>query len=528
MMIDTPEKIFAEYDKAVRYNTNIGLYDRVKQNELFYIGRQWEGVNAPDLEKPTLNFIKRVISYFIAMLVTDDIAVSFTPAHDTPETRQTAKILAQQVEQVLEAQQVRSLNRGMLRDCAVDGDAGYYFYMDMNAFGSGYAQGGAAVESMDSTKVLFGNPYVREVQKQPWILLVQRLQLEEVCRMAEQAGSSRENIRPDNESTYHDEQAEDDLVTVVTRLWKQDGTVRYIKATRNALLKEATDTGYTLYPVAWMNWERVRDSYHGQAAVTGLIPNQIFVNKTWAMAMEQVKQMAFPKVIYDASRIKRWTNRVGEAIGVAGGVNEAVATGYRAPDMSAQVLELVEKTISYTRDFMGASDAALGNIRPDNTSAIIAVQKASAAPLELQRLDFYKMMEDTVRILVDIICTDYGARMVTVSDDNGETQELWVDFSAIDWQSMQLKIDIGTAAYWSELTQIQTMDNLFGKGIIQDAVTYLEGIPDRYIKGKNKMIAKLKEQEQQMTGGAENGFMPQMQNSPAGRQMPQSAMPQLQ
>ncbi|MFQ7004766.1 MAG: hypothetical protein ACLRRT_14530 [Ruthenibacterium lactatiformans] len=44
--------------------------------------------------------------------------------------------------------------------------------------------------------------------------------------------------------------------------------------------------------------------------------------------------------------------------------------------------------IEYTRDTMGASDAALGNVTPDNTSAIIAVQKATSMPLELQRQDF--------------------------------------------------------------------------------------------------------------------------------------------
>ncbi len=514
MMNSTAERIFKDYDKAVQYNQSIDLYERVKQNELFYIGRQWEGVNAPDLEKPTLNFIKRVISYFIAMLVTDDIAVSFTPSNDTPENTMAAKALAHQVELVLEEQQLKALNRGMLKDCAVDGDAGYYLYMDTE-------NNAIAIESMDSTKVLFGNPYVRHVQKQPWIMLVQRLQLEEVRRLAVDEGLDAEFVLPDCESSYLDEHENDELVTVVTRLWKQNGTVHYIKACRSCLLTEVIDTGYTLYPVTWMNWERVKDSYHGQAAVTGLIPNQIFVNKTWAMAMEQVKQTAFPKVIYDASKIKRWTNRVGEAIGVAGGVNEAVATGYRAPDMSGQVLQLVEKTIQYSRDFMGASDAALGNIRPDNTSAIIAVQKASAAPLELQRLDFYKMMEDTVRVMVDMICTDYGVREITLQNDEGEKEIVRVDFSTIDWKSMQLNIDVGAASYWSELTQTQTLDNLFSKGIIKDAVTYLESVPDKHIKGKNKLIAKLKEeqkmQEQNLKGVNKNEFMPKLTKDLIGR-----------
>ena len=126
-----------------------------------------------------------------------------------------------------------------------------------------------------------------------------------------------------------------------------------------------------------------------------MIPNQIFVNKLFAMAMQHVKQLAFPKVIYNRNLMagRKWNNRVGEAIGVNGDPNVAVATGFRAPDMSAQVLVMIDKVIEYTRDTMGASDAALGNVTPDNTSAIIAVQKATSMPLELQRQDFYCFRE---------------------------------------------------------------------------------------------------------------------------------------
>ena len=49
---------------------------------------------------------------------------------------------------------------------------------------------------------------------------------------------------------------------------------------------------------------------------------------------------------------------------------------FKADDMSDSLMELVEKTISYTKEFMGASDNSLGNVSPDNTSAILAVQRA--------------------------------------------------------------------------------------------------------------------------------------------------------
>ena len=217
--------------------------------------------------------------------------------------------------------------------------------------------------------------------------------------------------------------------TVVRRYWKEKGrngrkTVWFCEMTAGAVVRGPTDTGYSRYPIAFMPWEKVKNQYHGQAAITGMIPNQIFVNKLFAMAMQHVKQLAFPKVIYNRNLMagRKWNNRVGEAIGVNGDPNVAVATGFRAPDMSAQVLVMIDKVIEYTRDTMGASDAALGNVTPDNTSAIIAVQKATSMPLELQRQDFYCFVEDSVRIWMDMMAQNYGVRMVRMKAPEAEAE----------------------------------------------------------------------------------------------------------
>ena len=127
---------------------------------------------------------------------------------------------------------------------------------------------------------------------------------------------------------------------------------------------------------------------------------------------------------------------------------------------------------------MGDSDAALGNVRPDNTSAIIAVQKASAMPLELQRMAFYQFVEDYVRIFIDIMRVDYGLRTVTTVDEKGNIISAPVDFGQLNDMNLKLNIEVGASTYWSELLQVQTMDNLFSIGIISDAITYLESIPD--------------------------------------------------
>ena len=70
-----------------------------------------------------------------------------------------------------------------------------------------------------------------------------------------------------------------------------------------------------------------------------------------------------------------------------------------------------------------------------------------------------------------------------------------VDFSMLGSANYELNIDAGASTFWSELTQVQTLDALFSKGIITDAVSYLEAIPDHYIKNKNKLIEQIKTQQ---------------------------------
>lgn len=496
----TAQSVWEEYQRGERYNNAVELYDKVTRNENFMIGKQWEGVNAPDLPKPVLNIAKRVTAYFISMIVSDDVGVAVTPYGSDMEP--FAKALEAEVSRVIELDDIRPKNREIVRNAAVDGDGFLYFYFDPDAPGGMDARGRIRSEVVDNTRVMFGNPYSSDLQGQPYILISQRRQAGAVRDDAKENGVpewERDRIEPDEDADRYGEDKgdPDDLVTVVIRLWKdKNGEVWAMKSTQDVVIRKAWNLKYKRYPLAVMRWDKTKNSYHGQAAMTEIIPNQIQINQLFGMAIQSVKTNAFPRIFYDMSKIQNWTNRVGQAIGVAGNPNEAVASNFRGADMSAQVVQIIDSLTQKTMEFMGASDSALGNVKPDNTSAIIAVQKASAMPLELQRMEFYRFFEDCVRVMVDIITTDYTPRPVRVETEDGAEVEQYIDYTMYDSANLDLKVDVGAASYWSELMQIQTLDNLFEKGILNDAVMYLEGIPDQYIKGKNKIIAKLKERQQ--------------------------------
>jgi hypothetical protein len=229
------------------------------------------------------------------------------------------------------------------------------------------------------------------------------------------------------------------------------------------------------------------------------------------MYIRSVEMNAFPKIVYDKTKMPRgWSNRVGEAIGITGDVSQAAVNVLRGGDVSSQVMEVIQTCITLTRDCLGATDAALGNVRAEQAaaSAIIATQQASEAPIEIQRRLFFDFVEESIRIILDLMCAHYGTRQIKseqqtidpMGNPKPDTIMQGVDFEALKNQVQYVDVRVGSSAYWSELMQMQTMDNLLNSGIIQDAALYLESIPDKWLPNKQKLIDSVKQTQEQQAG----------------------------
>ena len=297
-------------------------------------------------------------------------------------------------------------------------------------------------------------------------------------------------------------------------------TVRVTKATRNTVIYENVDTGLSRYPIAWGNWEKQKNQYHGRALVTGLISNQIFINTMFATAMRHLQLMAFPKTVYNADIISSWTNEVGQAIGVHGlqpgqSISQ-VAYNLQPPEMSSQISLFLDKALAYTKECLGATDAQMGNVKPDNTSALMVLQTNAEVPLENIRSGMYEWIEDIGAIILDFMGTYYGKRPVVVDQEFEEivqgpggipvidpmtgqmqTQKFVrkvvreFDFSQFKHLWLNLRVDVGATTYFSEIAMTQTLDNLRHDGTL-DVIQYLERIPDKLIPKKQELIDELK------------------------------------
>ena len=512
----TPEQVQAEYQKMLGYNTAVNLDETVRANENFFIGKQWEGVDAKGLPTPVYNFLKQVVLFSVANITTDNIKMQATPlaCERTPEdVERVAEVVNKEFDRLFEFNRVPNLVREYMRNAAVDGDSCLFTFWDDTVDAGFGLRGGIRTEIVDNMRVGFGNTACRDPQKQPYILIERREMTKELRRAAQEAGNPRWNdIQPDTENHNTDSyKNSSERSTVLLRMWKErkTGTVWACEVSGRVMLREPWDMGLRLYPVTWINWDYIPDSYHGQALVTGLIPNQIFVNKLFAISMISLMTSAFPRTVYDKTRIPKWNNAVGAAIGVNGGDVSGVAKIIDPAQISPQIAQFIQTSVDYTRQFLGATSAALGETRPDNTSAIIALQRAASIPSEITKQNLYKSIEDLGRIYLDFMAAYYGKRKVQVSmpdvgsdilafagKDPEELETVLFDYGILNDMPMALKLDVGASSYWSEMASVQTLDNL----LMQDKITieeYLERIPDGYIPKRQELIASRKQATQQ-------------------------------
>ena len=312
-------------------------------------------------------------------------------------------------------------------------------------------------------------------------------------------------------------------------LWKRREKKRPVthvlvtKATRDCVIYEDLDTGLSRYPLAWGNWEKQKNQYHGRALVTGIVPNQIFINSMMALVFRHLQLQSFPKTVYNADLIAGWDNEIGSAIGVRNLPPQMslrdVAASIQPADMSHQIMQAIDRALSYTKDCLGATDAQMGNVRPDNTSALMVLQSSAEVPLENIRAGLYEWLEQIGAILLDMMGTYYGRRPLLrerqmeepLTDEAGRviidpasgrmqmrsvTRRVTEDFDFSQFKHLWLNIaaNVGATTYYSEIAMVQTLDNLRRDGVLE-LVDYLERIPDKLIPRRQELIESIRARE---------------------------------
>lgn len=546
------------YEAGKKYNNNLepNYYDTVTANLEFFAGNQWRNLNVDKLPQPVFNIIKRVVTFQVASLTSSKSKLHFEPLAHTElegDVMNPANVAKAQVANLFEKFKMDFKIKEALFDAAITGDACAHFYFDMTKkpYGkaSGDIKGEISMELVDGSNVFFGNANNNKVEGQPYIIISGRDMVSNLKEEAKRRQTDQNEINNIQSDKKFEEQASDAgkieveelqidgdstgkaLYIIVYRKDRKTGTIKVSKSVENAYIYKDIDTELETYPIAWMNWEKQKNQYHGRAMVTGILPNQIFINRMFAMVMYHLMMTAFPKAVYNGDLLSGWNNEIGSAIPIYGmGPSENIrnVAGYLEPgNMSGQIIQAIELAMAYTKEMLGVSDAALGSIDPKNTSAIIAVQKSTAIPLENPKANLYEWIEDIGRILFDMMGTYYGKRPVYVEVD-GKKQVVNFDFDQFKNMWFNIRADVGESSYWSEIAAIQTLDNLLSQQRIE-FVDYLERVPDEFVPQKQELISKLKEAMQAAEQSSAQSFDQHLaQLSPQEQQAYMSAPPNVQ
>jgi hypothetical protein len=538
---DKKTKDWRLYEFGKKYNNSLkpSYYDTVDANLAFFEGDQWRNLEAENMPKPVFNIIKRVGTFFVSSLTTSKTKLHFEPLlnadNGESEELSPSDFANAMVSNLFDKMKMDFRIKDALFDGVKTGDYCAHFYFDTSKkpYGTQMGiEGEIEMELVDGSNVFFGNANNPRVESQPYIIISGRDMVENLREEAKKHSTNKQEINAIQEDKNYNEQSGDSgkieveaddygkaLYIIVYRkkkvkrpvldefgqpqvdetgkpMTEEVTAITASKSVENAYIYKDIDTELEHYPIAWGNWEKQKNQYHGRALCTGLLPNQIFINRMFAMVMYHLMMTAFPKAVYNADIITTWDNEIGSAIGVSGmDLNSPIknVAGYLEPgNMSNQIIQTIELAMQYTKETLGISDAALGSIDPKNTSAIIAVQKSSAIPLENPKANLYEWIEDIGQILLDMMGTYYGTRPVVIEQD-GQKQVVEYDFNTFKNTWLNVRADVGEASYWSEIASLQTLDTLLDREKIE-FIDYLERVPDEYIPQKQELIGKIKQQ----------------------------------
>lgn len=516
-------EIWDLYEQGRNYNSMLGMYADTDKNYRMYNGDQWNGLKVSGIEPIQLNFIKPIVKYKLGTINSNLWAINYNSENfENKEFRKTAEktceLLNKKASKIWERDQMDLKVRKITKDSAISSEG--VMYVSYNKEDQTPEN-----EVLSKNDILFGNENDSDIQRQPYILIKQRRPVIEIQRMAEAeglGGDKIELIRGDNnvweEAGETAKYEKDDMCTLVTKLWKENGQVWFAKSTRFVEVKKATNSGLKYYPVAHLIWEEKEGSARGEGEVKYLIPNQIEVNKILMRSALVVKQTAYPQKIANVDKIQNpdAMNQVGGIIKTKNGqtVDDVQKIfGYVPPaQMSTDVEKLRNELVTLTRELAGAGDIATGNVSPEDASgkAILAVQQASQQPLVEQVGEVKAFIEELGRIWLDHIIV-YSEDSITLEEDvtdpnTGEeyTELVQIPKSVLEELQATVKVDITPKGAYDKFAQESSIQNLFVEGYFNierlgELKIYTKLLEDDSVMPKAKLeeAIELMEQEQQ-------------------------------
>ena len=504
--------IWELYEKGRNYMRMFSMFSDTDRNYRMYGGNQWEGAKIEGIEQAQYNFIETIVNYKVSTINQNLYAMNFSSENfDNRDFRKTAeqvcKLLNRKAAKVWEKDNMDIKVRTISDDAAINDEGVIYVDYDTEAQEP-------LNEIINKTDIQYGNEQDSDIQSQPYIIIAQRMPVIEIQEIAKNEGVSEEEIKNILGDTDTSEQPgedakieKDNMCTLVTKMWKEDGTVHFAKSTRYVEIKKDTDSGLHLYPVAHFIWKDKKGTARGEGEVRYLIPNQLELNKTLARMLLSVKQCAYSQKVANVEKIANPSalGQIGGIIKTKNGTSvddvSKIFTYIQPASMSTDVSKLIQYLIIITRELKSANEIVTGGINPEDASgkAILAVQQAAQQPLVKQHAGLKKCLEDIARIWLDMwtVYTPDGMTLEEIETDptTGEEYTRLVETPSTVLENLKgtVKIDITPKGAFDRYARELSLENLLKAGYfsverVNELKYYAEALPDDAVMPKQDLL----------------------------------------
>lgn len=529
-------EIWRKYERCKDYVLRKRLVADTNKCWNFYLGDQWNGLEADGEYLPTMNFVKPIVKHKVSTVCQNNAVVNYSDTMGKEDLAEVYKTLSQIFAAFWEKAEMDTNVWNMVKDGAIAGDS-YAFF------------GTADVRDMQilsNMSVLLADEQNPGIQGQPFIIIRERLAVGRIKETARANGIPEdeiETIRPDEDTDYLinnrddvEHKGDEGKTTSLLYMEKIDGVVNVAKCTKTCEyqplkpiqgeLSGKPTRGMSMYPIVNFIWEDTPNNARGKGEVAELVPNQIEVNKSLARISMSVKMSAFPRLAYSSSMVQNPEDldKVGAAIevntGGAQSINQMIS--YLSPmAMSSDARVFVNDLMTNTRELSGASDTALGNIDDPTrvaASAVIAINDQSTRSMNEQVAKVKKLTEDFARLWPEIWFTYNPAGMTVTREVDGIALPLTITKEDMERLAPDIRVDVSQDNPWSKNAEQQAADNLLGKNHITFD-EYVELVPENGPVPKSKLkkllevrkAAQLAGQQMPMLEGGEPNEMPEVQ-----------------
>lgn len=507
------KKIWNDWENCLAYQKKLNLKEMCETCVDFYEGRQWPQATerTKNFPRPVVNIIKFIVNGKRANILSSKIKMVYKPLTYEGENNQLAIDNANNftnfAEHIKKELKQETLDDRVVTDQIKKGTGILHYFWDTDVK-SGLARysGGLNGQVIDMLNVGFANPKEKDEQKQKWIIIQSRENVATLKEKAKKYGASITELElivadDDQEKNYDNEEQEgEQYATVLTRYFRKNGEVYYIKSTKDLVIQpetpltpdattvklelddekkclnednEAVDIDepeinnfkFTYYPIVVIPYDEREKSIFGISEVEQLIATQKAINFDYAMMQMATQNVGFPKITIRPRALqgKAIKNVPGEIITDYSPNFDGVKY-LNPPAFSAMPLNIADKMFDLTRTVTGATEVANGEVLGANMSgsAIVALQNQAKVPIEFIQKTYWRAHEKIAKIWEQFFKACYRFDTEYFTDD--ENRELQT-FNGADYINIEFTttIDVGAGSAYSESMSIALLENALNR-----------------------------------------------------------------